>query len=503
MIFAILAAGFFLLPAFGQRLEDMMQQALKDSPRIKNLELAKDSIMLSIRSNELKNDKVSYTVRPSGSYVDNHSTSLNSINFGQSGNDLVSITIPGSHTAESAEDAEDTTVIGLGAWGGLEIGDSGPAGEVGASAGIAHTFLFGNYDELAKQLNNRKLELGATQTFERGKNSFLSSLLSYVRSSVAAEKKQAQVTYEKKKLEETVAHGLELQEYDKTSLTYKSKQVQVKSYEGTLESLRQQLDSLQKQFEAYAGFSYVPLDPDDIAAPALAMPEEVQKSLSYQIAELKLQLAQADYDQYGIMDKRTNMAISGKVSAMSTPGYYYTYTGTDGSEYQVFIDDGYATTTGSVGLQYNGRNWSLGGNLQANVVYDDAELSLGTTSLTLSGSFSNDVTTSRRKLELETARNTINVAQLDLEDLQRTEANDWVAFSDDVADWQFSYEQQKNTLQLDKENLTLQESLQAHGLADQSTVDDAAQQVTSDRYDLMLMEIDGYVLALKVDALML
>ena len=485
----VLLSSVTLLSA--KSLESLVVNSIEKSTQITNLELNKSYTMLSLEGSELES-KTKVSVAPvsyTTTGLDSSSDTYNIYNFEGSSSGLVNIVIPGEVVPTSTNQVSDTTTVVLD--GGLKFNPEAtdvaidPKLFAKASLTLSHNFLIGDYTNNLKDLNNQMTLLKAEQAYQRGVNSFKKNVYSSVKNIINNEKSQRDFVKKITDQEKTINDALKLNQISKQSISYKQYGLVLKTYKDTLENLKTQNESLLKNFKDYTGVDYVQVD--QIREPNLELKDNINDSITVQLAKLNVKLKQNDIDQ--VEREKTQSYIN--VGTEIKKPY---------DIYAIKIDSGIIEKVNedmSVGLQatYSADNFSLYAGTQVNIDFDEASAKPG---FSVSGTWSNDTTNESDLINNKLNENALISAQLALNSTVQNQMLTKLNTNSLIINWRAQYNQLEDNIQFNLDNLELKKQMFDLGLATKSEIDDFTFAIEQLNYDKLTLLIDGLSIELDI-----
>ncbi len=485
LIVALMVATSLTLPIFAQSLQSSIEVALKKSDTIKSLEINKQQSLLTVELSNVDRE-VSYAVAPYvSSTVEDSSTSTYSLSPNAS--HLVYINIPGSYEPTTSGAATDDTNVNFDLNSTIVFSDNETYYSTSPTLSVDHTFLFGEYDTDSKDLNEQVNLLSIEKTYRQGIISFKENLLNLFKA-FNTNAKNIEATENSIKLsEKNISDKLALDFYNDTSVTYKSDMATLQNLKNTLANLNSQKEAMLTQYKNYTGEDYVGID--TVEVPFLEIPSNTNDSLSVQIAQLNLQIAQNDVDEVNKSKDRSSAKLSGSLS-------------TTQSDYGVLSDNyysyDYSSYTGTVGLDYGTDNLSFNGSVSLTSENSDSSLTIG-----LGGRWTNDTSTRVDLIESKKSSNNLISAQNTLSNVLLTSSYDKINAQSEIDSWNFKYSQIQDSLKIAQDNIELDQQMFDLGLKNQQEVDASIFNLSQLKYDELDVLLDGWITELTIESLAL
>lgn len=478
-LFLILISSISFLSA--KSLESLVNDSIETSTQITNLELNRNYTLLVLESSDLDTKtKISVGLNAYTLSAENSSSNKYSQYYVDGGTSkLLNIVIPGSYTPTSAEQVSDTTTISLD--GGIlyDSESSNQEFDVRGNLSVSHNFLIGDYTNNRTDLENQITLLNANKTYELGLITFKENVYNYVSSILNNEKSQREFEKKIKDQQTLIDNSLALNKINKDSITYKQYSLILKTYQDTLATLKIQYQSLIESFKDYTGLDYESVD--EIREPNLEIPETNEDSLSVEIARLNVRLKQDFIDQ---------------VEREKTQSYMNVGTSID-RPYAIYSSSTRYNEDMSVAAQatYTADNFSINAATQVNIDFTDNTYTPG---FKIGGTWTNDTTTDKDIIDNKINENELVKAQLELNSTLQSKFLTKLSLNSDVINWMSQYNQLKDQLDFNQDNLNLQKQMLEVGLVSQSEIDDLIFDIEQLNYDKKMLLIDGLNIELDI-----
>lgn len=489
LIVAILVSLALSIPLFAQSLESLFEQALSTSDSVKTLELNKQQSLLKVDLNNVKKD-ISYSFSP---YVSvGRDNSVNTYSLSSLGGSLLSINIPGSYEATKNNTVVDDTNINLSADTTVVRDSSNKIYySLTPKVSINHNFLFGEYDTIAKDLDEDVYLISIEKDYRIGLLNYKKNLLNLLKSFNDNEKNIELTKNSIKQKSKILENKLSLEYYTKDSVSYKSEMATVTSLKNTLSNYNTQKQSLLIQYKNYTGQEFPGIDV--VEEPVLTNLKNTNDSLTIQIAKLNLQIAQNKVDEEKRAKERSYMKLSSTLTSNQN-SYKFSngsYTNTYNSDYK-----------GEIGVDYVADNLSFSSALEIKTVYDsstwDNSIKLG-----IGGKWTNDTKKTSDIIESKQNSNNLISKQSDLSKALLDYSYDKMTTQSKIDSWNFEYSQIKDEIRIAEDNLELSKQMFELGLKSQDDVDESIFKLSQLKYKQLDVLIDGWITELSIEEIQL
>jgi hypothetical protein len=277
---------------------------------------------------------------------------------------------------------------------------------------------------------------------------------------------------------------------DENSLSYLEKRNTLESLENSLSSHEANAALVRQQYKVLTGLTWDGVT--DIPQPDLSFAVNPNGNSSVSLKAIALDIAKEDLKVEQARLTNRTLGLKGTISSSNTNETISSSTITTGS-----------TTTdlsGSLGALYAGKTFSFGGSVAGTYEFDTSDF---TPTLTVSGSWNNNNTSTVDTLNLQKLQNAVLLAQIEYNDALNTYLYDATSVSGDIAAWKLSHSLQVNTEAYHQRYLTQQKARFEKGLVRESEVAEAAFTVGQDVYDRAIDLLNGLVLQNQIDSLLL
>jgi hypothetical protein len=463
-------------PLFSASLENIVKNSLEASSQMQSYQLLKQNTALTVSIDDTE-DELGIEVK-SGNVYATYDTTNNGYEFGTS-DSSVTFTLP--------NDEETTITVGTGSTS-LFPSLSGYA--ISPYVSVGHTLTYGETGDNRSALLSKETLLLGDHTYDTNVLGFKTSLYQQIISLLATEKS---INETKKEIEDTqteIDNELKLRTMDENSLSYQGKRNTLESLENSLSSQEANAALIRQQYKTLTGLNWDGVT--DIPLASLSFTVNPKGNTFVSLKAIALDIAKEDLKVEQARLTNRTLGLSGTISSSSTNETYSSSTITTGS-----------TTTdlsGSLNALYTGKTFSFGGSVAGTYAFDTGDFS---PTLTVSGSWNNDNTSTVDKLNLQKLQNKVLLAQIEYNDALNTYLYDATSLSGDIAAWKLSHSLQTNTEAYHQRELTQQKALFEKGLARESEVAEAAFTIAQDVYDRNIDLLEGLVLQNQIDSLLL
>ncbi len=453
---------FILLPLAAVPLQQIVERAMVESPRMEDLELSKRSTLLSIALSKAE-DRVGVSLDGEvGTTLDLDtpkgviSTSLTS-----------QITLPN----------DGKTTISLGS-GKVTYDTDKQTYSFGPSASVRHTITTGLTVDNRKNLTNRQNELLATSSYEASKLSFTSTLYTQIATLLEHERTVKRTTKEIADLKRTLEQNLSLRLIREESLTHRAAVQNITSRESSLAGAVRAQELALAQFESLAGFPWEGVS--EIREPDLYFDRTLaeqnsnleQKRLAVEIAREDFALEQAKHTNKSII---LGGSLGYNQSKSDVPSLI------TGKDYSHVISGG-----GSVALA--AKQFGLSANVAASY---DFERKKFTPTVTIGGSWANNPSSSSELLQLQQKETAVLSGELALQSALDEFYQSSTSLESSITSYLTSGLLLLESIAYNEETLAQQRALYERGLASTQEITDAEFQVELDTYALQIHLLEG------------
>jgi hypothetical protein len=463
-------------PLFSASLEDIIKNSLEQSSQMQSYQILKQNTALTVSIDD-SDDELGIEVK-SGDVYTTYDTTNDGYEFGTD-DSSVTFTLP--------NDEKTTITVGTGSTS-LFPSLSGYSISPYVSAG--HTITYGETGDNRSALLSKETLLLGDHTYATNVLSFKTSLYQQIISLLTTEKS---ISETKKQIDDTqteIDNALKLRTLDENSLSYQGKTNTLESLKNSLASHEANAVLIRQQYKVLTGLPWDGVT--DISEPNLSFAVNPNGNISVSLKAIALDIAKEDLKVEQARLTNRTLGLTGTISASSTNETVSSSTITTGSN----------TTdlSGSLGALYAGKTFSFGGSVAGTYEFDTGDV---TPTLTVSGSWNNNNTSTVDKLNLQKLQNKVLLAQIEYNDALNTYLYDATSLSGDIATWKLSHSLQANTEVYHQRELTQQKALFEKGLVRESEVAEAAFTIAQDGYDRDIALLKGLVLQNQIDSLLL
>lgn len=300
---AVLIFCFVLSNVGATTIDEILEEAKKNSPSYQNVVLTYENGLLSVQALE-EEDKVgvavSATVRP----LVNAGTDMISLMASPS----VSVTLPN----------DGSTKISAGVTVDTQYKDGTTS--VSGTAGVSHTFEFNAYDSSnADTLNYTSTKYSTELAYKRSQLNFEKSVLSAISQILSMENSLLQSEYNVEKQQAALDKLDALGTYSTTSANYVSVQNTLASYQMSLEALKEQYNNLLASYKTLTGLDWDGVEVGD--APDLELITYEDGNTSVKIDALSVQSSEENYKKALSQLNMSSLYTSLDVDASSNNSY--------------------------------------------------------------------------------------------------------------------------------------------------------------------------------------
>lgn len=462
----------FTLPAFAVPLQTLVVRALDQSSRMKDLELSKQNALLSMSANQAK-EEVGITIS-SGTVTASYNDTSNAYIFSTTGMGA-SFTLP--NDGKTQIDIS-TGSIGLDAPYSYYV--------VNPALSLSHTFTYGYTTDNRKSLLDRQTEILANTTYASSRLAFITNLYTQIGELLRNERTIKSTEKDIENLQRTLEQNLSLRLIREDSLVHQGQIQLIKAKEATLASLLSSRDLLLRQFVNTFGFSWEGVS--SIDEPNLAFTASptgnssvTNEMLALQVAKENLALEKAKYTN-------TSLNVRGSIGAYSSD---MAPTNSNPSSNQDKIRAQAEAT-------FAANQFSLYGSVSG--TYNTVTQSISP-SLTVSGTWKNNPTSSADMLNLQKLENDVLRSELSYQNALQDYLQKAFELESAIASWNLNYALLLQSMEYNLGILKQQQALFDLGLANKSAVVDAQFDVEMDAYSLASTLLDGLKLENQIRAL--
>jgi len=455
----ILLLFFFTLPLFAVPLKTLVDTALIQSSRMRDLELSKKNAELSLIANQAK-EEVGITIT-----TGNVTTDFNgSTTFSTSG-----------ATASFILPNEGKTTIQV-STGSAEIDAPYTSYLVNPALSLNHTFTYGYTADNRKSLLDRQTEILAKTTYESSKLAFITNLYTQIGDLLKNEKSIKTTEKEIEDLKRSLEQNLDLRLIREDGLVYQGQQQLIRVKQASLESLDSTRTLLLKQFTNTFGFIWEGVGAIDepnlvFTVSPTGNSTVANEKLAWEVAKENRDLEKAKYTN-------TSLVVGGSIGVYSsdkTPTALNPTANQDKikANAQATFTANQFEVKGTVAGTYNMVNQSFN------------------PSLSVSGTWSNNPTSSVDMLNLQKLENDVLRAEISYNTALQDYLQKAFELESTIASWKLNYDLLKQSINYNKDVLKQQQTLFERGLVNKQAVDDAQFDVEMDAYTLQTTLLDG------------
>ncbi len=468
----MILVSLITLPLSALPLSSVVEKALTESPRMKDLELTKRDTLLKIGLTQAE-DGVGITV--GGDLT-------TTVDFDKSSATLRSSGI--NATVVLPNDGKTSIQVST---GGLSYTPSSNTYSASPSVGASHTITYGLTDDNRKSLNNRQTEVLATSTYDTSRVNFTTTLYTQIATILDNEKSIKKTSKEFADLKRTLEQNLKLQLVREGSLVHRASAQAIESKETTLEALNAARELYLRQFKNLAGFEWEGVD--EIPEPNLLFTPDQKKNSSLTLKSLALDLAKEDLALEKAKYTNTSLGVGGSIGYDSSRLVNQLGTTVYGND---------LTVKGSASFGPTSKQYSISGSVTASY---DFEKNTFSPSLTIGGSWSNNPSSYSEGLRMQQLENAVLTAEL----AYRTALDEYnqsvVSLQNSIASYLMNYSLLLQSVAYNQETLAQQQELYARGLATAQQVEDAQFDVDLDVYSLNSSLLEGLKLENQIKSL--
>lgn len=461
-----------LTPLFAVELDQLMSMAKERSPQMQAYLLTRQNSEIT---NTLTDTKDSLGIEIATGNTTVGYTQPTTI-AGQPQSGFISTSANPSVTFTLPNDGKTKISVGSGA--GVNFLDNGARTySLDPSVGASHTFTFGETGDARSDLLYSQNVLLSSQTYSNNVLSFENQVYQKISSILTLEQQLRTAQKNIDDLRTTMDNALKLGTTTKDSVTYRNQEIQLESYQNSLDNLKLTYDYNLDQYKVLTGFSYEPVT--GIREVSLNFTPLSAGNTSVVLKQLTLQVAEEDLKLEKAKQTNTTLGVSGSIGVPVTRK-------SGVNSYSI---------NGSAGATVAGSNFSVSASTKMDYSITDDKF---TPSITVAGSWNNNASKTTDTLKLQQLENKVLLAQLDYNDALLSYQSSAISLQNDVQNWNLSMAQQKNLMEYHKQVLAQKETLLEKGLGKQTEVDAAKFTIEQDQYDWDKLLLDGLVLENKI-----
>ena len=455
MIISIAVASLAFQPLTALSIDEILDAANAVSYTMKNAELSHTNSLLLLDEAELEDEAIwslSAEITP-----------FTSADFGSEILDIktleASVTLP---------DDGDTTIAFSSP---VDIGYSDGALYITPTLSVSHTFDFNYFDDdLISDLSNASSALSTERIYLEAKYNFNKSVLSMLTNLLTIEKSIAELEHSIANAERDLDNMITLRQADEESISYQRAALEINLSRQSLETYRDQYEKAKRQFNISTGLEWDGLESFTLPSLNLSVLDsgnsKVQEyALNSRVAALEVEQKEKEIDPRSLTlyeDSPENQ-FTGKKRPWRNSG------------------------NASLGATLNMPTWSLGASfsLSGNTDFDL------TPSLTITGSWKNDVTGKSDRIELERLRNEAVSAENDYLDSLTSYNIEAMELQNRIMQYNFSLLSLEENESYLKAMLETERAYYEKGLVRADDVADAQSEYDLFQYEKLLTYLEG------------
>lgn len=453
-------------------IDALIERAKGESEILQMYTLNKKSGELSLASSEVK-DVTGVTVSGGAGYQESRLNPLSPLQDSIAGNIGVDITLP----------TDQKTTISF-STGNINYFTSTQDFLISPSLGVSKTFITQDNGEKLEDLQTGKNSLNVEYAYRVNESNFVSSIYSKVSEIINVEKSLISKEKEIITLQTIIDNTIALGTYSTDSVKFKSYELGMKNYQRMKQNYEKQLIILKKQFKQITNQEYTAID--QIEIPTLSFSPLAMGNTKVILASFDVEIAK---EQLALFTRRNVKGAAGSTvpsfSISGKAGVGYIHSTSDTVDYSI-----------GGGASYNGASFSLG--TQVEVGIDSGGV---TPTVSISGSWSNNTSSTKTTIEKESLENT-----LAMKELEYTQALlDYQIASQSLSSDIFNYENEVNEFNQSKEYnesvLESQKEAYEAGLAKESDVYSARVNIALDEKTQQLLALKGRILTERIKSM--
>lgn len=471
LIISIAVASLALQPLTALSIDEILEAANAVSYTMKNAELSHTNSLLLLDEAELEDEAVwslSAEITPFTS-ADFGSESLNIKTLN------ASVTLP---------DDGDTTIAFSSP---ADIGYSDGALYITPTLSASHTFDFNYFDDdLISDLSNASSALSTERIYLEAKYNFNKSVISMLTNLLTIEKSIAELEHSIANAQRDLDNMITLRQADEESISYQRAALEISLSRQSLETYRDQYEKAKRQFNISTGLEWDGLESFTLPSFNLSVLDsgnsKVQEyALNSRVAALEVEQKEKEIDPRSLtLTGGAGVSYrneASKVAYEDSPENQFT------GKKRPWRNSGNA----SLGATLNMPTWSLGASfsLSGNTDFDL------TPSLTITGSWKNDVTGKSDRLELERLRNEAISAENDYLDSLTSYNIEAMELQNRIMQYNFSLLSLEENESYLKAMLETERAYYEKGLVRADDVADAQSEYDLFQYEKLLTYLEG------------
>lgn len=472
-IAVLLVIGFCL---YATGVDDLVLAAMENSQTMKTLEINRQNTELSWRSQDLDEDKVSVTLSTGNITVQKESTGNPVFSMGPS----VDVTMP---------ETDNGTTLSFGLDNTTRIYTSGNSTvTLTPNANLTRKISIDSYtdsrEDLTRLKNRAQQNLSYQKSLLQFRGNVIQSVISIIQAKVSLD--SAQLSYER----DLADYENDLASGSITEGSLKDLQRQMKNENAriSLESKASRYQSLLDSFRQNYGIDYE--TPDEIGEADLTLDISEEGNTTVLIAGYSLAIARQELEVASGTSRNVVLGASA-----DTP---FTYTGTTTDNIWKF------GINGSVSASMSASNYSFGAKAGAGYEYNyNTSTGEFIPYITITGKWTNDTTSEKDDLEIQTLRNKVILAQMDYDDALESYFSDARDIEQKIADLNTEVSQFETNARYNE--LILERTLQMYesGLSTMRDVQDARNEVADDAVQRMIYALQALLIENEIALLQL
>ena len=466
LIISIAVASLALQPLTALSIDEILEAANAVSYTMKNAELSHTNSLLLLDEAELEDEAVwslSAEITPFTS-ADFGSESLNIKTLN------ASVTLP---------DDGDTTIAFSSP---ADIGYSDGALYITPTLSVSHTFDFNYFDDdLISDLSNASSALSTERIYLEAKYNFNKSVISMLTNLLTIEKSIAELEHSIANAERDLDNMITLRQADEESISYQRAALEISLSRQSLETYRDQYEKAKRQFNISTGLEWDGLESFTLPSFNLSVLDsgnsKVQEyALNSRVAALEVEQKEKE------IDPRSLTLTGGAGVSYRNEASKVAYEDSPENQFT-----GKNSGNASLGATLNMPTWSLGASfsLSGNTDFDL------TPSLTITGSWKNDVTGKSDRIELERLRNEAISAENDYLDSLTSYNIEAMELQNRIMQYNFSLLSLEENESYLKAMLETERAYYENGLARADDVADAQSEYDLFQYEKLLTYLEG------------
>nr|WP_321305204.1 hypothetical protein [uncultured Sphaerochaeta sp.] len=456
--------------AFSQSLEDIVSRALGESTQMQDLEITKNNALLTQSISQAEDD-VGITVS-SGEVSATYDPSANAYQFMTSGMGA-SFLLP--------NDGETTITVSTGT---MRYLPNGSAFAISPKVSASHSLTYGYTTDNRESLANRQTEVLATSSYESSKLTFANTIYKQISSLLENEKSIKQTEKQIADLRLDLEQNLSLKLIREGSLTHETQKQAIASQEATLSGLQASRELLLRQYATLTGSTWEGVD--SIPEPVLDFSSNEEGNSNVLMQSLALSMAKEDLALKMAEFENKSLKLSGGIASSTIDTVFNNYKGDIN------------TITPEFSATLAGKQFSLTGKVEG--TYDISKNDF-TPTVSVSGSWSNNPTSTTDSLTVQKLQNEVLLAEIAYANAKNDYQQSVTSLENRIASWNLSYMLLGQTMDYHQQVLNQQQDLAERGLATKSEVEDATFTVEMDAYDLAVTLLSGLQLENEISIL--